>query len=157
MFWWLSSPVMVSSIEDVSGESSLGVCQRERVGCGGRQSRDSNGSHNPAGAQCQHGHAHAPSSRSFTVVSCEIANDHYIAIHYECSSHLCWVSSVWQLYTDLDDVSLILVCRLPKDTQAGLLRSQNPAKKLIELGMEFRSMEQIIKDAVESLKSMGYI
>lgn len=56
-----------------------------------------------------------------------------------------------------NEASRILVCRLPKDTQPGLLRAQNPAKKLIELGMEFTSMEQIIKDAVESLKSKGYI
>lgn len=49
------------------------------------------------------------------------------------------------------------VPRFPKDTQPGLLRTQNPSKKLIELGMEFCSMEQIIKDAVESLKSKGYI
>lgn len=56
-----------------------------------------------------------------------------------------------------NEASHILVCRLPKDTQPGLLRAQNPAKKLIELGMEFTSMEQIIKDAVESLKSKGYI
>ncbi|KAJ8499763.1 hypothetical protein OPV22_010315 [Ensete ventricosum] len=62
-----------------------------------------------------------------------------------------FASKVAELYPDYN------VPRLPKDTQAGLLRSQNPAKKLIELGMEFRSMEQIIKDAVESLKSMGYI
>lgn len=50
-----------------------------------------------------------------------------------------------------------LLSRFPKDTQPGLLRAQNPSKKLIELGMEFCSMEQIIKDAVESLKSKGYI
>ncbi|CAL9086459.1 unnamed protein product [Musa textilis] len=62
-----------------------------------------------------------------------------------------FASKVTELYPDYK------VPRLPKDTQPGLLRAQNPAKKLIELGMEFRSMEQIIKDAVESLKSKGYI
>ncbi|XP_077233031.1 cinnamoyl-CoA reductase CAD2-like isoform X2 [Tasmannia lanceolata] len=45
----------------------------------------------------------------------------------------------------------------PKDTQPGLLRAQNPCKKLIDLGLHFSSMEQIIKDSVESLKSKGYI
>ncbi|XP_009397092.2 cinnamoyl-CoA reductase CAD2 [Musa acuminata AAA Group] len=62
-----------------------------------------------------------------------------------------FASKVAQLYPDYK------VPRFPKDTQPGLLRAQNPAKKLIELGMEFTSMEQIIKDAVESLKSKGYI
>lgn len=62
-----------------------------------------------------------------------------------------FASKVAELYPDYK------VPRLPKDTQPGLLRAQNPAKKLIELGMEFTSMEQIIKDAVESLKSKGYI
>ncbi|KAH7672576.1 Cinnamoyl-CoA reductase protein [Dioscorea alata] len=45
----------------------------------------------------------------------------------------------------------------PKDTQPGVLRAQNPSKKLIALGMSFIPMEQIIKDAVESLKSKAYI
>ncbi|XP_077233034.1 cinnamoyl-CoA reductase CAD2-like [Tasmannia lanceolata] len=45
----------------------------------------------------------------------------------------------------------------PKDTQPGLLRAQNPCKKLVDLGLHFSSMEQIIKDSVESLKSKGYI
>ncbi|KAG0475381.1 hypothetical protein HPP92_015067 [Vanilla planifolia] len=47
--------------------------------------------------------------------------------------------------------------KFPKDTQPGLLRAQNPSKKLINLGMQFIPMEQIIKDSVESLKSKGYI
>lgn len=45
----------------------------------------------------------------------------------------------------------------PKDTQTGLLRAKNASKKLIELGMNFISMEEIIKDSVESLKSKGFI
>lgn len=47
--------------------------------------------------------------------------------------------------------------RLPKDTQPGLLRAKDASKKLIDLGLEFTPAEQIIKDAVESLKSMGYV
>ncbi|XP_043723760.1 cinnamoyl-CoA reductase 1 isoform X1 [Telopea speciosissima] len=47
--------------------------------------------------------------------------------------------------------------RLPKDTQPGLLRSKNGSKKLMDLGLQFASMEEIIKDSVESLKSKGYI
>lgn len=49
------------------------------------------------------------------------------------------------------------VPRFPKDTQPGLLRVQNASKKLIDLGLEFIPLEQIIKDSVESLKSKGYI
>ncbi|PWA47838.1 NAD(P)-binding Rossmann-fold superfamily protein [Artemisia annua] len=47
--------------------------------------------------------------------------------------------------------------RFPKDTQPGLLRFKNASKKLMDLGLEFLPMEQIIKDSVESLKSKGYI
>ncbi|XP_020583443.1 cinnamoyl-CoA reductase 1 [Phalaenopsis equestris] len=49
-----------------------------------------------------------------------------------------------------------IVPKFPKDTQPGLLRAHNPSKKLIDLGMEFLPIEQIIKDAVESLKSKDY-
>ncbi|GMP89782.1 hypothetical protein CsSME_00041196 [Camellia sinensis var. sinensis] len=47
--------------------------------------------------------------------------------------------------------------RLPKDTQPGMLRDKNPSKKLMDLGLQFIPIEQIIKDSVESLKSKGYI
>lgn len=49
------------------------------------------------------------------------------------------------------------VPKFPKDTQPGLLRAPNPSKKLINLGMQFISMDQIIKDSVDSLRSKGYI
>ncbi|KAL2540908.1 NAD(P)-binding Rossmann-fold superfamily protein [Abeliophyllum distichum] len=48
------------------------------------------------------------------------------------------------------------VPRLPKDTQPGLLRAKDASKKLIDLGLEFIPMEQIIRDSVESLKSKGF-
>ncbi|XP_019178637.1 PREDICTED: cinnamoyl-CoA reductase 1 [Ipomoea nil] len=47
--------------------------------------------------------------------------------------------------------------RLPKDTQPGLLRAKDGGKKLMDLGLQFIPMEQIIRDSVESLKSRGYI
>lgn len=49
------------------------------------------------------------------------------------------------------------MCRLPRDTQPGLLRAKDASKKLMDLGLEFIPMDQIIKDAVESLRSKGYI
>ncbi|KAA8549452.1 hypothetical protein F0562_001136 [Nyssa sinensis] len=49
------------------------------------------------------------------------------------------------------------VPRLPKDTQPGLLRTKNASKKLMDLGLQFIPMDQIIKDSVESLKSKGFI
>lgn len=52
---------------------------------------------------------------------------------------------------------LLVRIRLPKDTQPGLLRAKDGAKKLMDLGLEFIEMEQIIRDAVESLKIKGYI
>lgn len=48
-------------------------------------------------------------------------------------------------------------CRLPKDTQPGLLRTKDGAKKLMDLGLQFIPMDQIIKDSVESLKAKGFI
>lgn len=45
----------------------------------------------------------------------------------------------------------------PKDTQPGLLRAEDGSMKLINLGFQFTSMEEIIRDSVESLKSKGYI
>jgi hypothetical protein len=53
-------------------------------------------------------------------------------------------------------VSLCL-CRFPKDTQPGLVRAKDPAKKLIALGIDFKPMEKIIEDSMESLKNKGYI
>lgn len=47
--------------------------------------------------------------------------------------------------------------RLAKDTQPGLLRSKAASKKLMELGLEFIPMDQIIRDSVESLKTKGFI
>ncbi|CAK9153540.1 unnamed protein product, partial [Ilex paraguariensis] len=47
--------------------------------------------------------------------------------------------------------------RLPKDTQPGLLRSKNASKKLMDLGLQFIPMEQIIKESVESLKIKNFI
>ncbi|VFR01969.1 unnamed protein product [Cuscuta campestris] len=47
--------------------------------------------------------------------------------------------------------------RFPKDTQPGLLRAKDGAKKLMDLGMEFIPMDQIIRDSVDSLKSKGYL
>ncbi|XP_059660907.1 cinnamoyl-CoA reductase CAD2-like [Cornus florida] len=49
------------------------------------------------------------------------------------------------------------VPRLPKDTHPGLLRTKDGSKKLMDLGLQFIPMEQIVKDSVESLKSKGFI
>ncbi|KAJ9167449.1 hypothetical protein P3X46_022101 [Hevea brasiliensis] len=62
-----------------------------------------------------------------------------------------FVAKVAELYPEYKIPSL------PKDTQPGLLRAKDGAKKLMDLGLEFIPMEQIIKDAVESLKSKGLI
>lgn len=51
----------------------------------------------------------------------------------------------------------VVSSRLPRDTQPGLLRAKDGGKKLVDLGLEFISMEQIIRDAVEGLKSKGFI
>ncbi|CAA6654708.1 unnamed protein product [Spirodela intermedia] len=45
----------------------------------------------------------------------------------------------------------------PADTQPGLLRTKEPSRKLIDLGLRFTSVDVIIKDSVESLKRRGYV
>ncbi|BFG33859.1 hypothetical protein CerSpe_201340 [Prunus speciosa] len=62
-----------------------------------------------------------------------------------------FVAKVAELYPEYK------VPSLPKDTQPGLLREKNGGKKLMNLGLEFIPMDQIIKDAVESLKNKGFI
>ncbi|PAN44338.1 hypothetical protein PAHAL_9G035800 [Panicum hallii] len=49
------------------------------------------------------------------------------------------------------------VPKFPKDTQPGLVRAEVGSKKLIALGLQISPLEKIIRDAVESLKSRGYI
>lgn len=49
------------------------------------------------------------------------------------------------------------VPKIQRDTQPGLLRAKDGAKKLMDMGLQFIPMEQIIKDAVESLKNKGFI
>ncbi|KAL8496623.1 hypothetical protein ACS0TY_020352 [Phlomoides rotata] len=62
-----------------------------------------------------------------------------------------FAAKVAQLYPEYN------IPKLPKDTQPGLLRAKDASKKLMDLGLEFIPMEQIIKDAVECLRSKGYI
>lgn len=62
-----------------------------------------------------------------------------------------FAAMVAELYPDYN------IPRLPKDTQPGLLRAKNASKKLMDLGLQFIPMEQIIKESVESLKSKGFI
>lgn len=54
-------------------------------------------------------------------------------------------------------IYIYVIYRLPKDTQPGLLRAKDASKKLMDMGLQFTPMEQTIKDAVESLKSKGFI
>ena len=55
------------------------------------------------------------------------------------------------------NTSVPLRCRLRKDTQPGLVRAEVGSKKLIALGLQVSPVEKIIRDAVESLKSRGFI
>lgn len=47
--------------------------------------------------------------------------------------------------------------RFPKDTHPELVAAEVGSNKLIAMGMQFSPMENIIRDAVECLKSRGYI
>ncbi|OIW14309.1 hypothetical protein TanjilG_21449 [Lupinus angustifolius] len=92
----------------------------------------------------------------------DIALAHILAYEKKNAAgrHLCveairhygdFVAKVAELYPQYN------VATLPKDTQPGLLRAKDPSKKLIDLGLEFTPIDEIIKDAVESLKSLGYV
>ncbi|XLR06404.1 hypothetical protein S83_034342 [Arachis hypogaea] len=92
----------------------------------------------------------------------DIAMAHILAFENKKASgrHLCveairhygdFVAKVAELYPEYN------VAKLPKDTQPGLLRAKDASKKLIDLGLEFTPIDQIITDAVESLKSLGYV
>ncbi|XP_058075102.1 phenylacetaldehyde reductase-like [Magnolia sinica] len=92
----------------------------------------------------------------------DVALAHILAYEVPSASgrHLCvegichfsdFAAKVAELYPEYNIPSF------PKDTQPGLLRAKNPAKKLIDLGVNFIPMEEIIKDAVKDLKSKGYI
>merc|ERR1719285_1318945 len=49
------------------------------------------------------------------------------------------------------------VSKFTSVTQPGLLRVKNASKKLIDIGVEFTPMEQIIKDCVSTLKEKGFL
>ncbi|CAN6286381.1 unnamed protein product [Urochloa humidicola] len=72
-----------------------------------------------------------------------------------CVESIChwsdFAAKVAELYPNLK------VPKLPKDTQPGLVRAEVGSKKLIALGLQISPVEKIIRDAVESLKSRGYI
>lgn len=70
-----------------------------------------------------------------------------------------WESNLWVCASVcLSLVLLAALCRrLPEDTQPGLVRAEVGSKKLIALGLQISPVEKIIRDAVESLKSRGYI
>lgn len=94
----------------------------------------------------------------------DIALAHILALENKKASgrHLC-VESIRHFSDLVDKVAELYpeynVAKLPKDTQPGLLRAsaKDASKKLIDLGLEFTPIDQIIKDAVESLKSRGYV
>ncbi|KAG7946726.1 hypothetical protein I3843_14G057000 [Carya illinoinensis] len=92
----------------------------------------------------------------------DVALAHILVYENKSASgrHLCveaishygdFVAKVAEIYPEYE------VKRLPKDTQPELLRTKDGSKKLMELGLQFIPMEQIIKEAVESLKSRGFI
>ncbi|KAH9601974.1 hypothetical protein KSS87_000347 [Heliosperma pusillum] len=70
----------------------------------------------------------------------------------EAISHYAdFAAKVAQLFPEFN------VPRLPKDTQPGLLRATHASNKLMDLGLNFTPMEQIIKESVQSLKTKGFL
>ncbi|CAJ1970672.1 unnamed protein product [Sphenostylis stenocarpa] len=62
-----------------------------------------------------------------------------------------FVAKVAELYPEYN------VPKMELDTQPGLLRVKDGSKKLMDLGLQFIPIEKIIKDAVEDLKSKGFL
>lgn len=92
----------------------------------------------------------------------DVAMAHILVYENKSASgrHLCveaithygdFVAKVADLYPEYN------VPKVPRDTQPGLLREKNAAKKLMDLGLEFIPMEQIIKESIECLKSLKHI
>ncbi|CAN6314719.1 unnamed protein product [Urochloa humidicola] len=92
----------------------------------------------------------------------DVASAHILAFENASASgrHLCiqsishwsdFAAKVAELYPDYK------VPKFLKDTQPGLVRAEVGSKKLVALGLQFSPVEKIIRDAVESLKSRGYI
>ncbi|XP_010906828.1 phenylacetaldehyde reductase [Elaeis guineensis] len=61
------------------------------------------------------------------------------------------VAKVAELYPEFQ------IPRHSEDKQPWLVRAESPSKKLMELGLHFRSMGQVIKDTVDGLRSKGYL
>uniref|UniRef100_A0A0C9S4B2 TSA: Wollemia nobilis Ref_Wollemi_Transcript_14062_1535 transcribed RNA sequence n=1 Tax=Wollemia nobilis TaxID=56998 RepID=A0A0C9S4B2_9CONI len=93
----------------------------------------------------------------------DVAKGHILL--YETSSasgrHLCVEATTH--WSDIADMVAKLypeykVHRFTEVTQPGLLRVlENASKKLIDLGLVFTPMEQVIKDSVTSLKEKGFL
>ncbi|KAE9596063.1 hypothetical protein Lal_00031099 [Lupinus albus] len=92
----------------------------------------------------------------------DVALAHILVYENKAASgrHLCveaishygdFVAKVAELYPEYN------VSKIQRDTQPGLLRAKDGAKKLLDMGLQFIPMDQIIKDAVESLKNKGFI
>ncbi|CAN6308754.1 unnamed protein product [Urochloa humidicola] len=92
----------------------------------------------------------------------DVASAHILVFENTSASgrHLCiesishwsdFAAKVAELYPDYK------VPKFPMDTQPGLVRAEVGSKKLVALGLQFSPVEKIIRDAVESLKSRGYI
>jgi nucleoside-diphosphate-sugar epimerase len=92
----------------------------------------------------------------------DVAEGHILL--YETSSasgrHLCieaithwsdFAEMVAKLYPEYK------IHRFTEVTQPGLLRVQNASKKLMDLGLVFTPMEQVIKDSLSSLKEKGFL
>lgn len=47
--------------------------------------------------------------------------------------------------------------RFEEETQPGLMECKDAAMRLIDLGLVFTPIEEIIQDAVESLKERGFV
>lgn len=78
---------------------------------------------------------------------------------WECLPPLCWFCNDLRVRCACLRLVVLLRGRFPKDTQPGLVRAEAgvASKKLVELGLQFSPLEKIIRDAVESLKTKGYI
>nr|XP_009415026.2 PREDICTED: cinnamoyl-CoA reductase 1 [Musa acuminata subsp. malaccensis] len=93
---------------------------------------------------------------------CDVADAHILLLETPSASgrHLC-TNGIYQFKDFAETVDKLCpgynVHRFTEETQPGLVALKDAAKKLLELGLVFRPIENAIKDSQESLIAKGYL
>ncbi|RWR90270.1 cinnamoyl-CoA reductase 2 [Cinnamomum micranthum f. kanehirae] len=92
----------------------------------------------------------------------DVANAHVLLFETPCASgrYLC-TNGIYQFKDFAETVANLCpeypIHRFEEETQPGLMECKDAAMRLIDLGLVFTPIEEIIQDAVESLKERGFV